>query len=85
MNQLIATLKLALHNWKRVWDEVKRGFSSAELLANGFPSNAESYWFVTRLVIYSFENKKEKAFLPIQADVSETGAHLKLGTSWIQN
>jgi hypothetical protein len=81
---LIASIKLALHNWKRVWDEVKSSFSSDELSAMGFQNSAESYWLITRFVIYSYENKGAKTFLLAKSDVAETGAHLKPGVSWIQ-
>ncbi|RDL40259.1 uncharacterized protein BP5553_00238 [Venustampulla echinocandica] len=85
LNPFIASVKLALHNWKRVWDEVQCGIAPAELLAMGFPGSAERYWLVTRFVIHSFENNRGKPLVPIKADVDDTGAHLKPAMSLIHN
>lgn len=82
---LITSIKLSLQNWKRIWDEVKSGVASDELSAIGFPSSAESYWLVTRFVIYSFESKEMKTFPLVKADVAETGAHLKPEATLIQD
>jgi len=84
ISQQLSHLKIALQNWKSIWDEVKASTPIAEWNEMGFQRAAESYWNLTKAVLFAFEKREGnlKGLLPMESDCEESGAHLKklLGT-----
>ena len=85
---ILDPLKLAIRNWKAIWDEIRASLSPKDLPEMGFESSADSYWTVTRLLVYRFEKKDGEAdvastiarvleFLPLQGDCKNQGSHLR--------
>jgi len=84
ISQQLAPLKIALQNWKSIWDEVRVSTPMAEWNEMGFQRAAESYWNLTKAVLLAFEKREGNltGLLPMESDCEESGAHLKklLGT-----
>jgi len=76
-------LKVAIRNWKAIWDEIRASISPEELPHMGFESSADSYWTLTRLLVHCFESKGAASggraldFMPLESDCRNQGSHLK--------
>ncbi|ESZ95330.1 hypothetical protein SBOR_4264 [Sclerotinia borealis F-4128] len=72
---LVAPFKLALRNWKLVWDEIKSASDADEWMNLGFERTAETYYFAVISILRIFESKDGK-FPAIPSDCDK-GAHLQ--------
>lgn len=79
LSQQLGPLKTALKNWKSIWDDVRDSTPIVEWNEMGFQRAAESYWNLTKAVLYAFEKRGGdlKGLLPMESDCEESGAHLK--------
>ncbi len=75
VQQLLLPFKLAMSNWKMVWDEIKASAMESEWNKLGFQRTAESYYNAIMALLQVFE-KREGKFPPIPTDC-EKGSHLK--------
>ncbi|OAP58657.1 hypothetical protein AYL99_07747 [Fonsecaea erecta] len=51
-------MKIALTNWKTLWDDVRARLSRANVGAMGFETSADSYWTLVKMIVLKFEDKK---------------------------
>ncbi|KAJ8069677.1 hypothetical protein OCU04_000105 [Sclerotinia nivalis] len=72
---LLAPFKLAMRNWKVVWDEIKSAADPDEWNTLGFERTAETYYTAVKSILRIFESREGK-FPPIPSDC-EKGAHMK--------
>lgn len=72
---LLAPYKLAMRNWKVVWDEIKSATNPEEWNSLGFERTAETYYTAVQSILDIFESRDGK-FPPIPSDC-EKGAHMK--------
>ncbi|KAG4028416.1 hypothetical protein MFRU_021g00080 [Monilinia fructicola] len=74
ISAIVAPFKLALRNWKLVWDEIKSTADANEWNSLGFERTAETYYNAVRSILRIFESREGK-FPPIPSDC-EKGVHL---------
>jgi hypothetical protein len=72
---LVAPFKLAMANWKIIWDEIRASAPENEWNKLGFQRTAETYYQAVESIVTVFE-ECEGRFPPIPSDV-EKGSHLK--------
>lgn len=75
ISSLVAPFKLAMRNWKLVWDEIKSTAGADEWNSLGFERTAETYYNAARSILRIFESRDGK-FPPIPSNCAK-GAHLK--------
>ncbi|KAF7878834.1 hypothetical protein EAF04_000037 [Stromatinia cepivora] len=75
ISSLLAPFKLAMRNWKVVWDEIKSAADPDEWNTLGFERTAETYYTAVKSILRIFESREGK-FPPIPSDC-EKGAHMK--------
>ena len=54
---ILDPLKLAIVNWKVVWDEIRSNLTREQLRDMGFETSADSYWTLTKLIVHRFDPK----------------------------
>jgi hypothetical protein len=57
-NLVYEPMKIALANWKTLWDDVRAKLPRASAKQMGFESSADSYWTLTKMLVLEFESKK---------------------------
>ncbi|KAK6613845.1 hypothetical protein H4I96_00166 [Botrytis cinerea] len=72
---IVAPFKLAMQNWKFVWDDIKSAVDADEWNRLGFERTAETYYSAVRSILEVFESRNGK-FPPFPSDC-EKGAHMK--------
>jgi hypothetical protein len=72
---LVAPFKLALRNWRAVWDEIKGAANEEVWRKLGFQKTAEAYFDAVEALLRIFE-RRNGSFPPIPSDC-EKGGHLK--------
>ncbi|THV48423.1 hypothetical protein BGAL_0249g00080 [Botrytis galanthina] len=72
---IVAPFKLAIQNWKFVWDDIKSAVDADEWNRLGFERTAETYYTAVRSILEVFESRNGK-FPPFPSDC-EKGAHMK--------
>ncbi|PQE08746.1 C2H2 finger domain (Zms1) protein [Rutstroemia sp. NJR-2017a BVV2] len=72
---LVAPFKLALRNWRAVWDEIKNAANEDEWRKLGFQKTAEAYYDAVGKLLGIFE-RRCGSFPPIESDC-EKGMHLR--------
>jgi hypothetical protein len=50
-------MKIALTNWKTLWDDVRARMAGSSTSDLGFETSADSYWTLVRMLVYKFEMK----------------------------
>ncbi|KAI9650259.1 hypothetical protein NHQ30_000272 [Ciborinia camelliae] len=75
ISSLVAPFKLAMRNWKLVWDEIKSAASADAWNTLGFERTAETYYTAVRSILRIFESRGGK--FPTLPSDCEKGAHLK--------
>ncbi|OAL27801.1 hypothetical protein AYO20_09654 [Fonsecaea nubica] len=51
-------MKIALANWKTLWDDVRAKLTRANVSEMGFETSADSYWTLVKMIVLRFEHKK---------------------------
>ncbi|QSZ35309.1 hypothetical protein DSL72_008178 [Monilinia vaccinii-corymbosi] len=74
ISSLVAPFKLALRNWKLVWDEIRSMTDRKVWDALGFERTAETYYNAAQSLLRIFESREGK-FPPIPSNC-EKGVHL---------
>lgn len=75
IHALVQPFKIAMHNWKVLWDEIKSAAGEKEWNKLGFQRTAETYYDAVQAILQVFE-KRQGRFPPIPSDC-EKGGHLK--------
>ena len=75
IQELLEPFKIALRNWRMIWDEIKASFSEAQWKNLGFQRTGETYFDAVASILEVFE-KRGGVFPPIPSDC-EKGSHLK--------
>ncbi|EXJ95673.1 hypothetical protein A1O1_00796 [Capronia coronata CBS 617.96] len=57
-------MKMALANWKLLWDEARARVARSAVPEMGFETSADSYWTLTRLIVQRSEATTENASCP---------------------
>ena len=50
-------MKVALKNWKTLWDDVRAKLPRSAVGEMGFETSADSYWTLTSMIVQKFERK----------------------------
>ena len=50
-------MKMALANWKMIWDDIRVAMPRSMIHEMGFETSADSYWTLTTLILQRFEGK----------------------------
>ncbi|KAI6713996.1 hypothetical protein JHW43_003426 [Diplocarpon mali] len=72
---LTAPFRLAMRNWRTIWDEIKSAAPAEEWSKLGFQRTAESYYDAVESILSVFERRQGR-FPPIPSDC-EKGSHLR--------
>ncbi|KAK2626116.1 hypothetical protein QTJ16_004378 [Diplocarpon rosae] len=72
---LTAPFRLAMRNWRTIWDEIKSAAPAEEWSKLGFQRTAESYYDAVESILSVFERRHGR-FPPIPSDC-EKGSHLR--------
>ncbi|KIW74950.1 hypothetical protein Z517_11721 [Fonsecaea pedrosoi CBS 271.37] len=51
-------MKIALANWKTLWDDIRAKLTRANVSEMGFETSADSYWTLVKMIVLRFEHKK---------------------------
>lgn len=57
---ILEPLKLAVSNWKVIWDDIIASTSAGERRSMGFETSADSYWTVIKLLISRLDSKENR-------------------------
>jgi hypothetical protein len=72
---LLLPFKIAMRNWRIVWNQIKGSMPDNEWNKLGFERTAETYFDAVKAIVEAFEKRNGK-FPPIPSDC-EKGTHLK--------
>lgn len=56
-NAAFLPIKLALANWKIIWDDVRASVTRSMIHESGFETSADSYWTLTKLIVQKCDRK----------------------------
>ena len=56
-SNILDPLKLAIQNWKTLWDEIRSKLTREQMKDMGFETSADSYWTLTKLIVHRFDSK----------------------------
>jgi hypothetical protein len=75
IQELLEPFKIAMRNWRILWDEIKSSFSEIEWKKLGYQRTGETYFDAVASILETFEKRGGK-FPPIPSDC-EKGSHLR--------
>jgi hypothetical protein len=52
---ILDPLKLAIQNWKLIWDDIRSKLTREQMQGMGFETSADSYWTLTKLIVHRFD------------------------------
>ena len=81
-SNVLDPLKLAIDNWKTLWDQVRTKLTREQMKKMGFETSADSYWTLTKLIVHRFDPKSTTSPADGQStssSVSQTTTTVTLG------
>lgn len=60
-SNILDPLKLAIQNWKTIWDEIRIKLTREQMCHMGFETSADSYWTLTKLIVHRFDAKSSSS------------------------
>ena len=69
---ILEPLKIAIQNWKTIWDEIRSDLTREQMRHMGFETSADSYWTLTKLIVHRFDPKSSSS--PTEAQSASASA-----------
>ena len=60
-SNILEPLKLAIQNWKTLWDDIRSRMTREQMQDMGFETSADSYWTLTKLIVHRFDTKSNSS------------------------